>query len=931
MTDVRVATIVRIRPLFSNEDESSSSSSAPSPIVSVAGTKDEQIKLVDPQYLKHPNRDPKKLQEFTRILSFDKCFTDDATNDDVFAECAAPLVKHCLDGYNCALMAYGQTGSGKTHTMMGNFEKKVLGIVQQVVTSLHDALSGQGITTSFMEIYNEKVYDLLTDTDKQAGIPKRVREDKENGAFVENLTCMDIEKVQDINRALELGFKRRAVASTMMNHSSSRSHAIVTVYIKQRDDLKNSIRISKISLVDLAGSERQSATGSSGDRLIEANNINRSLSALGDVINALSKHPPSDSTSSSASSSSSSVEGFIPYRNSTLTWILKDSLGGNCRSALLATISPNADSYNESFSTLRFVERARYIMNRAIVNETQLDVAQKIMALEQEVLRLQQELTLAKQQPSSFANVATSPISSKSQVGNDDIQSIPQCLSSSQDCEEIIRLKGLCTSFESEIKCAEDALDESILDSVWDDNSASVQVNMHSPKLDLGLTPIRTDDDDDDDDDRSNQDFMVEDEHDHSQHFSLFDEVHRLMAENDYLTNELNIKREEIDTLISEYVVPVSEQIGTVELRFKEEVGQNNILLKMLDEKGEEIEKLRKAHDAVSALLKREVDKSTFINKENERLKNVLTSKIDQLEEKDRVIGDLLGNAGNMELGVKASSSSYQFVESSVKQEVMTGVSNPPISSDKRGCEDGSLGELSLGEVYPAQHDADGINPEYLVEPMRLKNMEDEDTSGSHEISQSFFSAMQSEQQDGQGDDDLTCTSNSSMISNLTGGVVELAVFEPLFKKIFMALRDDKDEGMINFDEYIHLKDVSEYLFERLHRLHICSLDMKRKESEMILSAANLDESLASSPSKRFVSYNRISQDLANSKVQFAVVSTEYDALKKEYRTLEKSTCALKLELADLKSKLEGNETTNATDTNIPKGTSRYLSWLRGS
>ena len=135
MNDVRVATIVRIRPLLSTEDEtSSSSSSVPSQIVSVSGAKDEQIKLIDPQYLKQPNRNPKKLQEFTRILSFDKCFSDNASNDDVFTECTAPLVRHCLDGYNCALMAYGQTGSGKSHSIIGTSSQP--GIVPRLVENL---------------------------------------------------------------------------------------------------------------------------------------------------------------------------------------------------------------------------------------------------------------------------------------------------------------------------------------------------------------------------------------------------------------------------------------------------------------------------------------------------------------------------------------------------------------------------------------------------------------------------------------------------------------------------------------------------------------------------------------------------------------------------------------------------------------------------
>jgi hypothetical protein len=289
------------------------------------------------------------------------------------------------------------------------------------------------VSVSYYEIYNEKVYDLLasqsqglTPQQQQQLLPQqpqqqhagatdapvscRVREHPNEGAYVENLTRRPFESYEQVAAILEEGNRRRAVASTQMNSSSSRSHAVFTVYLNQQlvpinnsssNSNSNSSsgasstsgstgsraamlieRKSKVCLVDLAGSERASLTGVIGDRLNEANNINRSLSTLGDVIKALS--------SAKAISAGKDMK-FVPYRNSVLTWLLKDSLGGNSKSTMLAAVSPSENSYNESMSTLRYVERAKLIMTCAVINESSTDPA-LVAHLQRQVQILQESL-----------------------------------------------------------------------------------------------------------------------------------------------------------------------------------------------------------------------------------------------------------------------------------------------------------------------------------------------------------------------------------------------------------------------------------------------------------------------------------------------------------------------------------------------------------
>lgn len=262
---------------------------------------------------------------------------------------------------------------------------------------------------AFIEIYNERVFDLLS---QNPGVACRVRQHPEEGAFVENLTRDVVTTYADIQRVLDEGRKRRRTAETLMNAESSRSHAVFIIRLWQKLKMENGFgsfsdieRTSKVSLVDLAGSERASMTGAVGDRIKEAASINKSLSVLGDVIKALSERGGKKDTDCNASTDASSASGsndFVPYRNSILTWLLKDSLGGNSRTTMLATISPIERSYGESLSTLKYVERTKLIVNNAAVNlrDNSMESAEVKKLIQQISVLKNQHLALAEQMKS---------------------------------------------------------------------------------------------------------------------------------------------------------------------------------------------------------------------------------------------------------------------------------------------------------------------------------------------------------------------------------------------------------------------------------------------------------------------------------------------------------------------------------------------------
>ncbi|CAI5683073.1 unnamed protein product [Oreochromis niloticus] len=312
-----------------------------------------------------------------------------AGQDVVFQCLGESLLDNAFMGYNACIFAYGQTGSGKSYTMMGSSEQP--GLIPRLCSSLFsrtekEAREGESFTVevSYMEIYNEKVRDLLDPKGSRQAL--KVREHKVLGPYVDGLSRLAVTSYKDIESLMSEGNKSRTVAATNMNEESSRSHAVFNIILTHTlTDLRSGTsgeKVSKLSLVDLAGSERAAKTGAAGERLKEGSNINKSLSTLGLVISALADHGAGKNKSK-----------FVPYRDSVLTWLLKDSLGGNSRTAMVATISPAADNYDETLSTLRYADRAKNIVNHAVVNED--PNARIIRELREEVEKLKEQLTEA--------------------------------------------------------------------------------------------------------------------------------------------------------------------------------------------------------------------------------------------------------------------------------------------------------------------------------------------------------------------------------------------------------------------------------------------------------------------------------------------------------------------------------------------------------
>ncbi|XP_037351641.1 kinesin-like protein KIF14 isoform X2 [Talpa occidentalis] len=320
--------------------------------------------------VEHP--DMKQAYHFiydVSFWSFDECHPDYASQTTVYETLAAPLLQRAFEGYNTCLFAYGQTGSGKSYTMMGFSEEP--GIIPRFCEDLFAQVARKQaqevsyhLEMSFFEVYNEKIHDLLVckGENGQRKQPLRVREHPISGPYVEALSMNVVTSYSDIQSWLELGNKQRATAATGMNDKSSRSHSVFTLVMTQTktefvEGEEHDHRItSRINLIDLAGSERCSTAHTTGERLKEGVSINKSLLTLGKVISALSEQ-------------ANRKRVFIPYRESVLTWLLKESLGGNSKTAMIATISPAASNIEETLSTLRYANQARMIVNIAKVNE----------------------------------------------------------------------------------------------------------------------------------------------------------------------------------------------------------------------------------------------------------------------------------------------------------------------------------------------------------------------------------------------------------------------------------------------------------------------------------------------------------------------------------------------------------------------------------
>ncbi|CZT41202.1 probable kinesin-II subunit [Rhynchosporium secalis] len=303
--------------------------------------------------------------------SFDKSDPNYAGQDDLHEDLGKPLLDNAFQGYNNCIFAYGQTGSGKSYSMMGY--GKEAGVVPKICQDMFERISQMQskdknvkftVEVSYLEIYNERVRDLLNPSTKGN---LKVREHPSTGPYVEDLAKLVAGSFNEIEHLMDEGNKARTVAATNMNETSSRSHAVFTLTLTQKrydTDTKMSLeKVAKISLVDLAGSERAQSTGATGARLKEGAEINRSLSTLGRVIAALA-----DLSEGKKKKGGKSM-GQVPYRDSVLTWLLKDSLGGNSMTAMIAAISPADINFDETLSTLRYADSAKRIKNHAVVNE----------------------------------------------------------------------------------------------------------------------------------------------------------------------------------------------------------------------------------------------------------------------------------------------------------------------------------------------------------------------------------------------------------------------------------------------------------------------------------------------------------------------------------------------------------------------------------
>jgi kinesin family protein 3/17 len=364
-----IQVVVRCRPLFGKEIRE-----ARNHIVDCDVRRGE-VRIDNP---KTPGDPPKQF-------TFDGVYDHTSTQKEIFEGCALPIVRAAIEGYNGTIFCYGQTGTGKTHTMEGKDEpENERGLIPNTFETVFgdiDALEAANknflVRASFLEIYNENVRDLLG---KDQSRTCDLKEDPDKGVYVKDLTTFVVKSVAEIRKLHEVGKKNRSVGATLMNADSSRSHSIFTVTIETSEVNEGEaeedahIRVGKLNMVDLAGSERQAKTGSTGDRLKEATKINLSLSALGNVISALV-----DGKSS-----------HIPYRDSKLTRLLQDSLGGNTKTVMIANLGPADYNFDETMSTLRYANRAKNIKNKPKINEDPKDAM--LREFQEEIARLKTQL-----------------------------------------------------------------------------------------------------------------------------------------------------------------------------------------------------------------------------------------------------------------------------------------------------------------------------------------------------------------------------------------------------------------------------------------------------------------------------------------------------------------------------------------------------------
>uniref|UniRef100_A0A6J0TIK7 Kinesin-like protein KIF18A n=1 Tax=Pogona vitticeps TaxID=103695 RepID=A0A6J0TIK7_9SAUR len=361
---------------------------------------------------KLPYRDITKKQNKDLKFIFDAVFDESSSQLEVFENTTKTVLDGFLNGYNCTVLAYGATGAGKTHTMLGSPEDP--GVMYLTMMELYNCIDRMkdekhcAIAVSYLEVYNEQIRDLLVNSG-----PLAVREDPQKGVLVHGLSLYQPKSAAEILQMLDYGNKNRTQHPTDVNASSSRSHAVFQIYLRQQDkaaSINQNVRIAKMCLLDLAGSERASATKTKGARFREGANINRSLLALGNVINALADPK--------------SKKQHIPYRNSKLTRLLKDSLGGNCRTIIVAAVSPSSLFYDDTYNTLKYASRAKDIKSSLKSNVVSLDshISLYVKICEEQ----KKEITMLKEKLKAYENVSVPSSHEKAVFTNQQQVEIPR-------------------------------------------------------------------------------------------------------------------------------------------------------------------------------------------------------------------------------------------------------------------------------------------------------------------------------------------------------------------------------------------------------------------------------------------------------------------------------------------------------------------------
>lgn len=329
------------------------------------------------------SKGPDSTPDETKSFCYDEVIDPQATQQSVYESGAFQLIESLMEGYNGTIFAYGQTSSGKTHTMMGvPQDQELKGIIPRSFDHIMSIMVSASekkfmVRCSIVEIYNEDIFDLLRNEKNRPKLD--LRHSPSSGFFIKDMTQVLVNSQDDMMRVLNIGNKNRTVSETAMNVNSSRSHTLMIVNVESVEGLENSVKPrvtqSKLNLVDLAGSERVGKSGINSDvQIKECTKINLSLSALGNVISALVD----------------GKTGHIPYRDSKLTRILQDSLGGNTKTVMVAAFSPSFSNYNETLGTLRYAARAKMIKNKPKINEDPKDAL--IRKYMEEIKRLKDAL-----------------------------------------------------------------------------------------------------------------------------------------------------------------------------------------------------------------------------------------------------------------------------------------------------------------------------------------------------------------------------------------------------------------------------------------------------------------------------------------------------------------------------------------------------------